>query len=126
MSIWLFKLRIYLRAEKEKIRDLSPRQKIRYILGYYWLWILGIGSALFLTGYIIYRANFVPKEYWFYGIYANTQMNAGNGSPLWHDFVEYAGYDTSQKKVEMNSSSGFDPSVRGGTNTRARLLGKCQ
>ena len=112
----LFRLRIYFAAEKEKIRDLTLKQKIIYILQYYWLWILGIGTALYLTGYIIYRANFVPKEYWFYGMFANTSVNEGNGSGLWKDFVSYAGYDTSEKKVEINSAIWFDPSVSGGTN----------
>ncbi len=103
-------------SEKEKIKDLTLRQKLQYILDYYWLWILGIGIALFLIIYMVYRAGFAVKDYWFYAVFANTMENGGNHSPLWEDYVSYAGYDTRQKNVEMNASSYFDPSVSGGTN----------
>ena len=103
-------------SEQEKLKDLSGRQKLQYILDYYWLWILGIGAALFLVIYIVYRAGFTVKDYWFYGVFANTMENGGNGSPLWEDYVSYTGYNTRQKRVEMNASSYFDPSVPGGTN----------
>ena len=110
------KLRAYLQSEKEKIKDLTLSQKIHYILGYYWLWILGIVCALAFAGYVIYHAGFSVKDYWFYGMYANTAENGGNGSELWRDFVSYGGYDTRVKKVEMDASSWFDPSKKGGTN----------
>ncbi len=92
------------------------RQKIGYILGYYWLWILGILCGVLLIGYMICRANFAVKDYWFYGMFANTMEDGGNGSPLWRDFVAYAGFDADEKKVEMNAASYFDPSISGGTN----------
>lgn len=115
MSKNMRKLRSYLAAEKEKIRILSLKQKIRYITGYYWLWILGIGTALFLTGYVIYRAAFTPKDFWFYGVFANSPVNIGDVSGCRRDFINFAGYDTREKKVEMNAAVWFDPSVRGGT-----------
>lgn len=102
--------------ETEKMRDMTPEQKASYIVSYYWLWILGIAAVLFLTVFILYRAFFSVKDYWFYGMYANTMENGGNGSSLWIDFVAYAGYDPSEKKIEMNSASWFDPTVQGGTN----------
>ena len=103
--------------EIKKITEGMPlRNKLEYIFTYYGLWILGIVCAVSITGYMVYHAFFSVKDYWFYGMYANTMENGGNGSPLWHDFVTYAGYDTSRKKVEMNASSWFDPSVSGGTN----------
>ena len=103
-------------TEKDKIKDMTARQKADYIARYYWLWILGIASAVVIIGYVIYRANFALKDYWFYGMCANTMEDGGNGSDLWKDFVAYAGYDTSVKKVEMNARSYFDPSKSGGTN----------
>lgn len=106
----------WVETETEKMRGMTARQRFSYILTYYWLWILGIISVVSISGYMIYRAAFAVKDYWFYGMYVNTMENGGNGSPLWRDFVMYAGYDTSVKKVEMNASAWFDPSVRGGTN----------
>lgn len=105
-----------LAREKEKLRGLTLPEKIQYILDYYWLWILGTGCAVFLICFIIFRIFFVPKDYWFYGMFANTAAEAGNGSALWRDFTEYAGYDTKEKKVELNATSWFDPSIPGGTN----------
>ena len=66
--------------------------------------------------YIVFHVFFTVKDYWFYGIFANTMEEGGNGSKLWKDFIVYAGYDTKQKKVEMNAASYFDPTVKGGTN----------
>ena len=110
------RLRAELAGEKEKILGLPRKQRLPYILQYYWLWILGIACAVFLLCYVPYRAFFTVKDYWFYGMFANTSADAGNGSALWQDFTAFGGYDTSRKKVEMNDSSWFDPSKTGGTN----------
>ena len=109
------RLRGYLEAERQKLESLTGRQKLRYIIDYYWLWILGVFGAVFILGYVIYHAAFAVKDFWFYAVFANTMGDGGNGSRLYTDFVDYAGFDTSQKKVEMNASSWFDPSVKGGT-----------
>lgn len=109
------RFRGYLEAERHKLESLTGRQKLRYIIDYYWLWILGIFCAFFILGYVIYHAAFAVKDFWFYAVFANTMGDGGNGSRLYTDFVDYAGFDTSQKKVEMNASSWFDPSVKGGT-----------
>ena len=110
------RIRTYFASEKEKIRYLDTKGKLSYVLRYYWLWILGIGGGLFMLCYILFHVFFAIKEYAFYGIFANTSVSADMESELRHDFVEYAGYDTKQKKVEMNTTSYFDPSVKGGTN----------
>ena len=108
-------LKEYLEAEREKIQDLPRDKKIQYIINYYWLWILGIVTAISLLCYVIYRMNFAVSGYWFYAMYANTSAEAGDGSELWKDFRDYAGLDTSQKNLEMNAASWFDPSKTGGT-----------
>lgn len=36
------KLGEYLRKEQKKISGFTARQKVEYILEYYWLWILGL------------------------------------------------------------------------------------
>ena len=105
-----------IREIKKATEGMTAGKKLDYIVTYYGLWILGTVCAVSITGYMIYHAFFSVKEYWFYGMYVNTLENGGNGSPLWHDFVSYAGYDTSRKRVEMNASSWFDPSVSRGTN----------
>ena len=96
------KLIRYIAAEKEKIRDLDAKNKAAYILHYYWLWIIGIGSGLFFLFYILFHVFFTVKDYWFYGIFANTMANTGNSSDLRRDFTDYAGYDVKQKKVEIS------------------------
>lgn len=116
MEKWKAGLEAWYLKEKEKLRGMTRKQKLKYIMDYYWLWIIGIVSAVVIIGYVVYRANFAIKDYWFYGMYANTSENGGNRSDLWYDFVDYAGYDTHVKNVEMNSASWFDPSIPGGTN----------
>ena len=72
------KLIRYIAAEKEKIRDLDAKKKAAYILHYYWLWIIGIGSGLFFLFYILFHVFFTVKDYWFYGMFANTSSCAAS------------------------------------------------
>ena len=116
MNSWYDRMKIWLHGEREKLRGKTGRQKVSYIITYYWLWILGIFCAVAIPGYMIRQAVFSVKDFWFYAVYANTMGDGGNGSPLWEDFVSYAGFDLTQKKTEMNDSFWFDPSVSGGTN----------
>ncbi|MBQ8305451.1 MAG: hypothetical protein IJX90_04450 [Blautia sp.] len=109
------RLKRHLGSEREKIRDLPVLEKAAYIRDYYWLWIIGILAAVIIPCYMIYRAFFTTKDYWFYAVYANTTADAGNRSDLWWDFVDYAGFNTREKKVEFNAASFFDPSKSGGT-----------
>ena len=110
------RFKAHFESEKEKTAYLDLKGKIRYVLNYYWLWILGILGGLYLVCYILFHAFFTVKDYWFYAIYVNTTAPAGNGSQLWEDFTDYAGFDTSRKKVEMNAATFFDPTIKGGTN----------
>ncbi|MCD8153303.1 MAG: hypothetical protein LUF78_01150 [Clostridiales bacterium] len=109
-------LRNHFHMEREKIKDLTFREKAAYILEYYWLWIAGPVLGMVLIVYILYHMFFTVKEYWFYAVYANTTEDGGNGSRLWEDFLEYGGFDLSEKNLEMNASMYFDPSVSGGSN----------
>ncbi|MDO4619383.1 MAG: hypothetical protein Q4B09_02070, partial [Lachnospiraceae bacterium] len=104
------------REEQAKLAPMTRKERLEYIAEYYWLLILGVVGGIVLLGYIVYRANFTVKDYWFYAIYANTNAEAGSGSELWSDFRDYGSYDTKQKKLMMNSASYFDPSITGGTN----------
>ena len=113
ISRFLSWLRAWYISEKEKLKDKTTRQKIQYIIQYYWIWILGIGFGLYFLCFWFYRANFVPKEYWLYGIFANTMEN---GQELWNDYEAYAGYNLKEKNLLFNASSWFDPSKAGGTN----------
>ncbi len=109
------RFRTWLSGESAKIAPLPLKKKLQYIADYYWLWILGMVTVVSLSGYIVYRAFFTVKDYWFYAIFANTMEDAGNHSRIWEDFVDYAGYDTSQKNVVFNAASYFDPTVVSGT-----------
>ena len=103
-------------SEKQKMSTMTAGQKASYIITYYWLWILGIVCTVFLICYIASHALFSVKDYWFYGMFVNTMEDGSNGSALRQDFVVWGGYDTSEKKVEFNARSYFDPTVSGGTN----------
>ena len=101
--------------EKQKVVSLPKEERLAYIWDYYKLWIIGIVAALFLLIYVPYRAFFAVTDYWLYATFAGTTAPAGNGSPMWEDFVEYSGYNTREKQVYFNGASFFDPSKEGGT-----------
>ena len=107
-------LKAYLDREGQKIRALpDKRAKAEYIWQYYKLWIIGIFSVLFLTGYIVIHRLTVPLDNWFYITFANTYAEAGERSPLWQDFVDYSGFDPEEKNVYFNTNCYFDPGAEG-------------
>ena len=93
----------YLKQEygkaKREVSRLEGAAKLRYIWEYYKLWIIGaISIAAFIVYFVTVRI-MTPSDNWFYITIANTQADAGNGSQLWKDFVDYGGFDTKEKNV---------------------------
>lgn len=102
-------LKSYFSREKEKIRNIKTfRAKVEYIWQYYYLWIIGIVSAVLIIGSVVYHYNTALKENWFFITFTNTYAEVGNESRLWDGYVEYTGYDTTVKNVEFNNLSYFD------------------
>ena len=101
------RLKIWYREEREKLRGLHGREKIEYIWTYYKLWIIGVTAFLAITIFLIVRIS-AKKDYWLYGIYVNTTVDAGTDSALWKDFTRYADLDLKQKKVEFGDEFYFD------------------
>lgn len=102
-------------SEKLKLQGLTRKQKLEYILEYYWIAILAAVCLIAGIIYGIYRANFAVTDNWFYAIFANTTADAGKGSELWDDFAAYTGYDLKEKNIEFNAQSYFDPTTTAGT-----------
>ena len=96
-------------TEKKKIAEIKePKKKLAYIWDYYKLWIIGIVCAVWFFSFAIHQYTTTLHDYWYYMIFANTYADAGDGSDIWNDFVEYAGYDLNEKEVEFNANSYFD------------------
>ena len=110
------KLRLLLLSEREKLKGYSTGKKLSYIAEYYWLHFLLIFGALAFTVYFIYHAFFTIKENWFYITFVNSMQDAGEGSTLRQGYIDYTGYDLSQKNVLFNSTCYFDATIQGGTN----------
>lgn len=98
----------WLRGEREKMRELTGKEKVQYIWSYYYLWIIGISAFLAISIFLTVRITTSVKEEWLYGMFANTMAKAGNGSELWKDFTEYSGLDLTEKRVEFNAEAYFD------------------
>lgn len=94
--------------EKEKIKKLPFKEKIRYIWMYFWIPIVAILFVLIFGTFLIVRIATNIPDNWLTVTFANTTVQAGTGSQLWDDFTGYAGYDLTEKKVEFNSESYFD------------------
>lgn len=94
--------------EKEKLKRLPFKEKIRYIWMYFWIPIVaGVFVLAFGTFLIVRIATNIPDN-WLMVTFANTYADAGTGSKLWEDFTQDVGYDLKEKKVEFNASSYFD------------------
>ena len=94
--------------EKEKLKRLPFKEKIRYIWTYFWIPIVAILFVLFFGTFLIVRISTNIPDNWLMVTFANTTAQAGTGSQLWDDFTEHTGYDLKQKKVEFNAESYFD------------------
>lgn len=101
--------REWARTEKIKISEIpGTKKKAAYIWEYYKLWIIGIVCAVWFFSFAIHQYTTTLHDYWCYMIFANTYAEAGDGSELWNDYVEYAGFDLTEKEVEFNDESYFD------------------
>lgn len=94
--------------EKEKLKRLPFKEKIRYIWMYFWIPIVAILFVLIFGTFLIVRISTNIPDNWLMVTFANTTAQAGTGSQLWEDFTEHTGYDLKQKKVEFNAESYFD------------------
>ncbi len=99
----------FFHREREKIKDLSVKAKAEYIWQYYKLWIIGVAAVVLFAAYVVVHRLTVPADNWFYVLFANTYADVTEGSELWEGFVEYTGFDTSEKNVYFNNSCYFDP-----------------
>lgn len=106
-------LKAYLLNEKKKIKDLDARRKWEYIWQYYKLWIIGIVCAVIAIIYFTVHFFVMPRDNWFYGVFANTYADVGEHSDLWEGFVAYAGLDVKEKNVVFNNNCYFDPGKKG-------------
>ncbi len=97
------------RKAKKEVSRLEGAAKLQYVWDYYKLWIIGVVCTLLFIIYFVTARIMTPNDNWFYITIANTQADAGNGSQLWKDFVEYGGFDTRQKNVYFNTNCFFDP-----------------
>jgi hypothetical protein len=99
----------WLAGEREKLSGRPLREKAEYIWEYYKLWIIGAVALVWFVNFAVYRYFFVPRDNWFFAVFANTYSEQGaEGSQLWRDLVEFSGYDTEEKKVVFNNAIYFD------------------
>ena len=98
----------WLREERQKLSRLTRNEKATYIWGYYKLWIIGIAAVIAITVGLTVRISHNIPDCWIYVVFANTRESAGNGSPLWEEFVAAEGYDLTRKRVEFDAAAYFD------------------
>ncbi len=102
------RIRSFFKNESDKLKGLTMKQKLGYVRDYYWLQISLVVIVLTLGSFVIYRVRTTLSDHWFYLMLANTREEAGTNSPLWKGYVDYSGYDLSEKLIEFNDEAWFD------------------
>ena len=103
------RLQAWASEEKKKISEIpEPKKKLGYIWDYYKLWIIGFVCLVWFLSFAIHQYTTTLHDYWCYMLFTNTYADAGDGSEIWNDFVEYSGYDINEKEVEFNANCYFD------------------
>ena len=102
------RFRQFLESEKKKILELEGKSRYQYIWQYYKLWIIAFCCLVFMIGYVGHHVRNTLSDHWFYITFVSTWADVGNGSELWDGYVDYSGYDTSEKLIDFNNESYFD------------------
>ena len=102
------KWRAGFKSEREKLQGKTAKQKLGYIWDYYSLWIIGIVCLICFGSFVIHEARTALKDHWFYITITNTREDVGTNSDLWRGYVDYTGYDVTEKMVEFNDEIYFD------------------
>ncbi|MDO4804158.1 MAG: hypothetical protein Q4A32_04990 [Lachnospiraceae bacterium] len=112
--------KIYIRGTIEEIKSntqgMSRKERLGYIVTYYWLQIGGVIFAVFFLVYFLTHFLFGIKENWIYVTFTNVLTSDEGVNVLRKDYIEYAGYDLKEKNVVFNSNSYFDAATVQGTN----------
>ena len=72
------------------------------------LFIVGLVCLICFGAFVIHQARTALKDHWFYLTITNTRQDVGTNSDLWKGYVDYTGYDVTQKMVEFNDEIYFD------------------
>nr|WP_300186535.1 hypothetical protein [uncultured Agathobaculum sp.] len=100
----------WLEQEKQKLKQLTRKQKLWYLWDYYRLWIIGGVSLLLVVGFLIGNYIRANRENYIYTLYVNTFAEIGQGSDFWQGYVDFCGVDTSQENVIFDAQNYFDMS----------------
>ena len=106
---WMLqRIRSFINSETKKLEGKSLQQKAGYIWDYYKLWIIGIIAFVSFSAFVIHQARTALTDHWFYLMLANTRQEVGTDTSLCKGYVEYSGYDTTEKLIEFNDEAYFD------------------
>lgn len=89
------------KAEHAKLRRMSLRGKLSYIVTYYWVQLGLIVLVLALGLYLHSQMSVQLAENHFAACFANTTAELGPDSEFGQGFARYAGYDLKQKNLVL-------------------------
>lgn len=89
------------KAEHAKLRRMSLRGKLSYIVTYYWVQLGLIVLVLALGLYLHIQMSVQLAENHFAACFANTTAELGPDSEFGQGFARYAGYDLKQKNLVL-------------------------
>lgn len=89
------------KAEHAKLRRMSLRGKLSYIVTYYWVQLGLIVLVLALGLYLHSQMSVQLAENYFAACFANTTAELGPDSEFGQGFARYAGYDLKQKNLVL-------------------------
>ena len=89
------------RAERAKLRGMSLRGKLSYIVTYYWVQLALIVFLLAFGLYLHSQMSVQLAENHFAACFANTIAELGPDSDFGRGFARYAGYDLKQKNLVL-------------------------
>lgn len=89
------------KAEHAKLRRMSLRGKLSYIVTYYWVQLGLIVLVLAIGLYLHSQMSVQLAENHFAACFANTTAELGPDSEFGQGFARYAGYDLKQKNLVL-------------------------
>lgn len=115
------KITLWLRIEREKIKQLSPRKKWEYIWTYYKWWILGAVLLVCIVISGVHNAQYQKKHLLLNGIFINTSTSADGYAYVRENYWTYSGANP-DTRVELTEARSIRYNVAQPTSTDVNLV----
>lgn len=92
----------WLQDIREKTKNMDRKEKIDYVLQYYWHYLLGVGAVIALIFFVIYHSLYGQKDKVFTCILVNQEIDSKRDGQIQSDFAKFLNVEEDKICVDSN------------------------